>query len=68
MADMIATDWENCHDRQIQTRRGTRQQPLPAHEGRDERTLLEFPEGTTPEDIAKGVTRPANVRWVDWPD
>ncbi len=29
---------------------------------------LEFPEGTTPEDLARGVTRPVNVSWVDQPE
>ena len=29
---------------------------------------LEFPEGTTPEDIARGVTRPVKVNWVDRPE
>ena len=29
---------------------------------------LEFPEGTTPDDVAKAVMHDANVRWVDQPE
>ena len=29
--------------------------------------LITFPEGTTPEDIAKALTRPVNIRWTPRP-
>ena len=29
---------------------------------------LEFPEGTTPEDVAKVITRDVNIRWTDRPE
>ena len=29
---------------------------------------LEFPEGTTPDEVAKAVTRDVRVRWADRPE
>ena len=29
---------------------------------------IEFPEGTTPEDLARAVTRDVNIRWIDRPE
>lgn len=29
---------------------------------------IEFPEGTTPEDLARAVTQDVNIRWTDQPE
>ena len=30
--------------------------------------MLEFPEGTTPEDLAKAIVTPVEIDWKDRPD